>query len=86
MNRATAKSPYSYVPDVVLDDDTMPSSFEEKMKLRRSVRATLRDINEEVPMDLLVYTAAEWLRLAKTDLHAMERLAERLLYRGSVSR
>lgn len=93
MNRATAKRPYSYVPNVVqaliplgvrkiivfgssvagsvhsdsdldllvvLDDDTMPSSFEEKMKLRRSVRATLRDINEEVPMDLLVYTAAEY--------------------------
>lgn len=81
MNRVTAKSPYSYIPDVVqtliplgvrkiivfgssvagsvhsdsdldlvvvLDDDTMPPSFEEEMKLRRSVRATLRDINAEV--------------------------------------
>lgn len=45
---------------VVLDDDTMPCSFEEKMKLRQSVRAALRDINEEVPIDILVYTAAEY--------------------------
>lgn len=96
MGDSEAKSPLSYVPDIiealkpvgiskvivfgssvtgaydhdsdldlfiVLDDSTLPKSYEEKMRIKRKVQRALREINREIPMDLFVYTSAEYDRL-----------------------
>jgi predicted nucleotidyltransferase len=58
---ATAESDIDLV--IVLDVEGMPKSFSERMKNHSRVRSQLRSINREVPMDVLVYTKAEWHKL-----------------------
>jgi predicted nucleotidyltransferase len=50
---------------VVLNVEEMPKSFSERMKNHSKVRKLLRSINREVPMDVLVYTKAEWDKLVQ---------------------
>lgn len=50
---------------IVLDVEGMPKSFSERMKNHSRVRSRLRSINREVPMDVLVYTKAEWNQLMR---------------------
>ncbi len=45
---------------IVLDNNTLPQSFEERLNLQVPIRKLLRDINLEIPLDLLVYTAPEY--------------------------
>lgn len=45
---------------IVLDTDYLPSTFQERLNTRLSVSRKLRDINKEIPMDLLVYTLPEY--------------------------
>lgn len=45
---------------IVLDNDYLPRTYEERMEMRLSVSRLLRDINKEIPMDLLVYTLTEY--------------------------
>lgn len=48
---------------VVLDDSSLPKSYDERVKIRRKVQRALRDINSEIAMDLFVYTSAQYDRL-----------------------
>ena len=52
---------------VVLDIEDMPKSFSERMENHSKVRSHLRLINQEVPMDILVYTKHEWEKLIELD-------------------
>ncbi len=45
---------------IVLDTDYLPRTYRERLEMRLSVSRLLRDINKEVPMDLLVYTLPEY--------------------------
>ncbi len=45
---------------IVLDDDKIPESYEEKMKLKLAVRKTIREQSYKIPIDLLVYTKPEY--------------------------
>ena len=45
---------------IVLDSDSIPQTYEEKMGNKLAVRKKIIDINERVPIDLVVYTKAEF--------------------------
>ncbi len=45
---------------VVLDEDYLPASYDEWLERKMKVRRALRDINNEVAIDLLVYTIPQY--------------------------
>ncbi|HON78931.1 MAG TPA: nucleotidyltransferase domain-containing protein [Spirochaetota bacterium] len=45
---------------VVLNKRGFPQSYNEKMENYRLIRRLFRDINEVVPLDIIVYTIDEW--------------------------
>ena len=45
---------------VVLDSEKISQNYEEKMFNKMLVRKAIRDISEEIPIDLLVYTKKEF--------------------------
>ncbi len=47
---------------VVLDSDTVPETYHERMMNRLLVRRALDALNREYALDVLVYTLAEWKR------------------------
>ncbi len=44
---------------VILDINTIPGTYEEKMKMKLELRRSLRCINRRIPIDLLVFTSKE---------------------------
>ena len=52
---------------VVLDRDTPPRNFEERSQNYLSISRALRDIEREIPIDLIVYTKSEFERFAQLD-------------------
>ena len=50
---------------VILDSDFVPKTYEEKMKKKLLVRDRILEINKRVPIDLVVYTRAEYEILEK---------------------
>lgn len=50
---------------IVLDTDYLSRTYKERMEMRLSASRLLRDINKEIPMDLLVYTLPEYKILLK---------------------
>lgn len=50
---------------VVLDENTLPKSYEEWLEIKMKVRRQLRDINNEVAIDLLVYTRPQYEAISK---------------------
>ena len=45
---------------VILDSETVSQNYEEKMKKKLMVRNTIIEINKRIPIDLIVYTRAEY--------------------------
>lgn len=45
---------------VVLNSQSTPTTYREKMKNRLCVRRALDDLNRKYPLDVLVYTIPEW--------------------------
>jgi len=45
---------------VVLDENTLPENYDEWLEIKMKVRRTLREINKEVAIDLLVYTRPQY--------------------------
>jgi predicted nucleotidyltransferase len=45
---------------VILDSDTISTSYEEKIENKLLVRRCIYQISKEIPVDLLVYTKAEY--------------------------
>ena len=45
---------------IVLDEDKIPSSYDEKLEMKLKVRKAIREINKEISIDLLIYTIPEY--------------------------
>ena len=45
---------------VILNKNEIPKDFKEKTDGYLSVKRLLRDINAEIPMDIIVYTKGQW--------------------------
>ena len=45
---------------IVLNIDTVPNTYDDKIDLKLKVRKTIRSISKEVAIDLLVYTIPEY--------------------------
>ena len=52
---------------VVLNSQTMPATYHEKMMNRLCVRRALDDLNRKYPLDVLVYTIPEWKAFQNMD-------------------
>ena len=50
---------------VVLDEERIPSSYEEKLSMRVRVKTEMKDINDRIALDVVVYTTAEYRELMK---------------------
>jgi len=50
---------------VILDNDHVSKTYQERLDKRVYVRTLVLDINEEVPLDLLVYSKAELEKVKK---------------------
>ena len=50
---------------VVLDKDTFPRDFKERSKNYLSISRLLREIEREIPIDLIVYTKSEFERFVQ---------------------
>ena len=50
---------------VVLDENTLPDNYDEWLEIKMKVRRTLREINKEVAIDLLVYTRPQYDLITK---------------------
>jgi predicted nucleotidyltransferase len=48
---------------IVLNNQSLPHSYEDKVKLKLSVRRAIRGINHKIPIDVLVYTIPEYNEL-----------------------
>jgi predicted nucleotidyltransferase len=62
---------------VVLEDETAPSTFSEKMKNVLKVRKCVADINREVSLDLLVYSKPEWRKFIETGSYFSREISEK---------
>jgi hypothetical protein len=49
----------------VTDDDIMPNNFNEKKQIYLKVSNALRDIQEEMPIDLIVFTKPMYERFVE---------------------
>jgi predicted nucleotidyltransferase len=47
---------------VVLDTDTVPTTYRERRENRLAVRRALDELNRDYALDVLVYTSPEWKR------------------------
>jgi len=45
---------------IVIDKDNMPKTFAERMSNYSTVKKYFKSLHKKVPMDILVYTKAEW--------------------------
>ncbi len=50
---------------VILDSEVISQTYEERMKRRLIVRKSIQEINKQVPIDLIVYTKAEYQLLQR---------------------
>ncbi len=52
---------------VVLDSETVPRTYQERMMNRLLVRRALDELNRDYALDVLVYTMPEWKRFQESD-------------------
>ena len=50
---------------IVLNIDTIPQTYEEKMNLKVEIRKAIREINKKIPIDIIVYTLPEYNEIIK---------------------
>ena len=50
---------------IVLNIDTIPQTYEEKMNLKVEIRKAIREINKKIPIDIIVYTLPEYNEVIK---------------------
>jgi len=57
---------------VVLDDTSVPTTYDEWLEMKMRVRRLLRDINKKVGIDLLVYTLPQYQQILD-DMNSFQR-------------
>ncbi|MBN2881812.1 nucleotidyltransferase domain-containing protein [Candidatus Woesearchaeota archaeon] len=50
---------------IVLNNDTIPDTYEDKLQLKLMVRDSLGQLSKQIPIDLIVYTKPEYFELQK---------------------
>ena len=65
---------------VILNSNTVPKSYDEKLKNKILVRDAIIDISMEVPIDLLVYSRTEFNKLKEIN----KPFASEILDKGSL--
>lgn len=65
---------------VVLKKDEMPKTFDERIQNYSRVKEFFKPLKNEVPMDIIVYTKAEWSHFIKAD----NSFTRNVLKRGEV--
>ena len=66
---------------VVLNPDSEPASFEERLALQVAVRRAIYELSEQIPIDLIVYTRQQFEALKSRDRPFIrEVLRGKLLY------
>lgn len=61
---------------VILDSDEMSQLFKDRMARRRPVSRSLLEINRQYPMDIVVYTKAEYDYLKSKDDSFIQEIEE----------
>ncbi len=51
---------------IVLDEDKIPVSYDEKIEMKLNIRRAIREINKKIAIDLLVYTTPEYEEFIKS--------------------
>ena len=59
---------------VVLDSEAVPRTYGERMEVRTAVRKSIGEINRHIPVDLVVYTRAEYEYLRKQGASFLGRI------------
>ena len=60
---------------IILDSETISQTYEDRMSRRIKVRNRIREINREIPFDLLVYTKAEYATLQRHGASFLNEIA-----------
>ena len=71
---------------VILDSEVISQTYEERMQRRLVVRDSIQEINRQIPIDLIVYTKAEYELLQRhgtSFLNEIERLGKTLYEKAS---
>ena len=63
LNNTTEDSDFDIL--IVLNNDTIPDTYEEKLQLKLEVRESLGQLSKQIPIDLIVYTKPEYFELQK---------------------
>ena len=73
---------------VILDSQVVPRTYGKRMATRIAVRESIREINRRLPIDLVVYTRAEYELLKKQGasfLNGIEKSGKTLYEKSSES-
>ena len=67
---------------IVLDEERIPETYEEKLSMRVKVKTALRCINEQIAIDVIAYTKAEYREMIKAPGSFLKEVTQtgRMLY------
>jgi len=57
---------------IVLDEDTLPKNYDEWLGQKMKVRKSLREINNDVALDLLVYTRPQY-EMIRNEMNSFQK-------------
>jgi len=57
---------------IVLDENRMPQTYDEWLEIKMNVRRQLRDINNDISIDLFVYTKPQYAIIQK-DMNSFQK-------------
>ena len=61
---------------VVLDEERIPKSYEEKLQMRVKVKAAMNEVNKQIAVDVIAYTSSEYHEMQKNRGSFLKELAE----------
>lgn len=71
---------------IILNKNGIPKDFREKMDSYLSVKRLLRDMNREIPMDIIVYTKEQWEKFLLLDSYFSRKVVKegKILYERNI--
>ncbi len=67
---------------VILEGDYIPKTYDQKLALKVKVRDSIYDLSEQYPIDIVLYTEAEWERIGSLGTSFFNEIIEtgRVIY------